>query len=434
MAKIPVDPNQTFEFQRRPGAAPFGSSGWRGVNTEDDPSSLDPNELQRGDDMRFRGKHLYTRPGSSKVLTLPTAAPVQWQKEAGSDNPTVKLWATVFGCFGIGPGTGNQIFHYDESDIPSVQAYATYPAGASRQAPIAQYGSRLFIGDRSALREVAQLSSPPGVAFGNYSPSPPSVSVAIFPGYKIRALLEFDAKLFVSLENETTIGNSKIVVWDGVSYQDDLTGIRPALNFGIWRDKIVAGFDSTAANVRYRAAGGAGTTWTTAGLAGFRCATMGNAMCEDRQYLYIAGGNDTIYRFDGTTLTAIRVIAGCDAGTGNGVTALILHNGLMYYAWNTPTPNFLSRLGRHDPDSTAANEWTDSYLDITAQQAGFTIATSLASFRRQLYIGGNRTWILATAINNVQGTLEIINSQSAGGAGFGVLQLIRFPLASQAAQ
>jgi hypothetical protein len=432
MAKIPVDPNQTpgSEFQRRPGVAPFGPSGWRGVNTEDDPSSLDPNELQRGDNVRFRGKHLYTRPGLGFKVNLNPGYPVQHLREAGSDNPSVRIWATTFGCFGIGPGTGNEIFHYDQNDIPSVQPYAIYPATVSRQAPVAQYGSRLFIGDGSALREVAQTSSPPGSTFGNFSPSPPSNSVAVFTGYKIRALLEFDSKLFVSLEDAVTIGASKIVVWNGLSYQDDLTGIRPALNFGIWRDKIVAGFDSTAANVRYRSSGGAGATWTAVALAGFRCATQGNAFQERGPYLYIAGGNDTIYRFDGTALTAIRVIAGCDAGTGNGVTALTLHNGLLYYAWNTPTPNFLTRLGRHDPDSTAANEWVDTYLDVTAQQAGFTIATSLVAFRRQIYIGGNRTWILATAINNVQGTLSIINSQSAGGAGFGVLQMVKFPAAA----
>jgi hypothetical protein len=65
--------NEGQEFERRPGTDPFGGAGFRGTNTEDDPGSLEPNELQHAVDFRIRGKNLYTRPGHIERIDLGTS-------------------------------------------------------------------------------------------------------------------------------------------------------------------------------------------------------------------------------------------------------------------------------------------------------------------------------------------------------------------------
>lgn len=424
MPKIPTTP-QGIEFQLRPGAPPFGPAGWRGVNTEDDPVSLDPNELQRGDDVRLKGRIITPRPGLVEKIDL-GVDPVTWLLEAPVDNPRVRLWLTALGCFGTAIGTGATIMHVDPTENPVVQTYGNYFATADRQIPLGRYGDKLFVGDKSALREVVEVTAPPGTSIALIAPNPPQVPVITFPGFTIRCLLEFDSLLFIGLENDATPTSSKIVAWNGISARDDLTGIRPPLAFGIWRDKLVAGFDATAGNIRYRDKGSVPGTWTTVALAGFRCATQGNVMQEARQYLFIASGIGDIYRFDGAALTVVRSIAAA-AADGKGVTALTLHKGLLYYGWNTPSAAYASRIGRHDPDSTAANEWIDTYKDITTEIANFIELQSMQSYRGQIYCGGRQVWIVATAVNDVKGTLETISNTGAPGAGFGLMQLLRHP-------
>lgn len=426
MAKIPVN-QQANEYHLRPGSQLFPQGqGWAGVNTEDDPGSLMPWELQRGENVRLRGKIIINRaglvqkvaPGSldGKAINLIAGSP--------SDNPRVRLWLSTVGCFGTGIGTGATIMHLDPTESPALQTYGSFYATADRQIPIGSYSGKLFVGDKTMLREAVQTSAQFG--FSVMTPSVPQAPIAKWTGFTINCLKEFDGKLFIGLSNDSAPASSKIAVWDGLSFQDDITGIRPPLAFGLFQNKLVAGFDATAANIRVRDPGTAPGTWNTFALAGFLCATQQNCMAEHQQYLYIASGNNLIHRFDGAAITLIRTIGGC-AVDGKGCTALALHNGLMYYGWNTPSAAYLSRIGRHDPDSTGANEWTDTYKDVTANQASFIELSSMASYRRQIVVGGRQVWVVATAVNDVQGTIEVLNNTGAPGAGFQVVHLLRYP-------
>lgn len=424
MAKIPL--KDGTEFQIRPGVPPFGPSpaGWRGVNTEADPGSLDPNELQRGDNIRLRGRVIHTRPGLTEKADL--LARIMHLKELPVDNPRTRLWFSTLGCFGFTIGTGGTILHYDPSETPAIQSYNAFFAETDRQIPMATYGDKLFVGDKSALREVVQIAPISGVSTSSLIPSPSTIPVANFTDFTIRAMKEFDGKLFISLENNFSIGGSKIVFWNGLAVRDDLTAIRPPLAFGIWRDKLVAGFDSTAANIRARDRGDtAPGTWTTYALAGYLTSRWGNAMQEERESLYIASGTDKIFKFDGSALTLANTIAGC-ATDGFGCTGMTLHRGLLYYVWNTPSAAYATRIGRHDPDS-ALSIWLDTYKDVTTEQANFKRATSILSYRDQIVFGGAQSWLLATAENDVKGTLEVLSDTGAPSLFFDIVQLLRFP-------
>lgn len=430
MPKIPLKP-QGQEFQLRPGSDPLGGAGWRGVNTESDPGSLNPNELQWGENLRHRGKGWITRPGMSQVLDLGLGLSngdnsVLWMHEAPADNPRARLWLSARGCFGAAIGTGSLLANLDPTQVPVVQNYGQFYTASDFQIPMGRYGDKLLMGDRSELREVIVSTAPAGVKADRLLLSPSQVPLASFPGFVIRCLQEFDNKLFIGLENTAVIAASKISAWNGVSAIDDLTGVRPPLALGLWRDKLVAGFDVTAGNIQVRPAGAVPTAWVAFAVGGFLCSSHGNAMAEEKQYLYIASGTDLIHRFDGAALTLQRTIAGC-AVDGFGCTALTLHNGLLYYGWNTPGAAYLSRIGRHDPESTTVTEWLDSYKDVTADQANFISLTSLLSYRRQIFAGGRQMWVVGTAVNDVKGTIEVYNNTGAPGAGFQVEQLYRFP-------
>lgn len=430
MAKKPLDPQAT-PFHLRPGVEPFGPQGWDGVNTEDDPGSLAPWELQRGENIRLVGKHIRERDALSPVVDFGLALndvdnQILWMSEAPVDNPRTRLWFTAHGCFGTSVGTGASIFHIDPSSIPVLQPYANIFTGVDFQSPMGKFGDKLFIGDRQFLREIILITPPANVSTSEYLFSPSTTPVVSFPGYTIRSLLEFDGKLFIGLEDNVTPGASKIVTWNGLGWKDDLTGIRPPLAFGIWRDKLVCGFDSTAAHVRYRGIGSSPGSWTTVALGGFQCTFNGNAMAEYKQYLFIASGVGDIFRFDGSALSLVRNIAAA-AVDGSGVTGVALHRGLLYYGWNTPGAAYASRIGRHDLESTGANEWIDTYKNVSTEQANFKQLCSIASYRSQIMIGGQQIWVLATPVDNPQGTLEVINNTGAPSAGSQVRQLLRFP-------
>lgn len=429
--KIPTQP-PTGEFHFRPGVPPIADGRWKGVNTEDDPSSLAPNELQRGENIRLRGKTIGMRPGLIEIADLGAAS--GWEqtplylKETPVDSTCNRLWYTTFGCVGGVIETGYSVFKIDTTRFPKVQVYSNYFATSDRQAPLATYGGQIYIGDSSSLRTLLQIASLSGVAAVITNTAPPQIPLITFPGFTIRCLLEFDGKLFIGLENNTTPAASKIVAWNGESASDDITAINPPLAFGIWRDRLVAGFGSTSAHVRYRVAGTSPGSWTTVAIAGSQCSTYGNAMVEVGPYLYIASGIDKIFRFDGAALTLVRTVTGAYAGVnGYGVTALALHHGLLYYGWNADT-TIASAIGRHDPQSTTAGtEWIDTYKDITTEEADFSYLASLLSYRDQIYAGGHNGWVVATASNDVKGALELVASGSATpGPNFIVQQLVRF--------
>lgn len=442
MPKVPLNPSPDGNpFQIRPGVDPLGQSGWRGVNSEDDPGSLDSNEFQRLENMRIQGKNLGSRPGAQLLFSLPSlgtgplaAGQVMWMREAPVDNPRVRLWFTSIGCLGASIGTGGSISHLDPSESPNVQTYARFFAATDRQIPMAKYGDKLIAGDGSALREVIQITAPSGVDVGNFSSTPPSAPLFIYTGFTITALLEFDGKLFVGLSNDAApTTTSKIAVWDGISSQDDVTGLRVPLAFGIWRNTIVVGFDATGGNIRWRPTGAVGAAWTSVALAGYLTSPYGNAMQERGPNLYIASGTNLIHQWDGTSLTLARTVGGsCDVAGATGCTGLTLHNGLLYYLWNVVT-TLATHLGRHDSDSTAANEWVDDYLDVTASlntaypsTAGIKRGKSIASYRGQIYMGASHGWIAATKENDIKGAVEAI-VPGATTTGFDIVQLLRYP-------
>lgn len=435
------EPNDedNLPFERRPNADPFGGAGWSDVNTEDDPGSLGPNEFQRAQNVRVRGKNIISRPGPSLRIDLNLYSSrtngvghVLWANDApGNDSPT-RLWLASFGCLG-GGSTGYAVLNVDPSRTNQLQVYAEGFAVANRFAPLAPYGDLLYMGDSNLLKEVIQIQVPYNLQVVDLLGlnAAPVIERKNFDGYTIRCMRQHEGMLYIGLENNAAAANSKIVAYDGSQYRDDITGIRPPIAFGQWQNKLVCGFDATAGHIRVRTSGSAVPgTWTTYALGGYQTSVSQNAMQEVRNKLYIASGATQVYQFDGTALSVANTVATADA-TGDGVTSLCLHDNLLHYGWNT-TVTLVSHIGRHDPDSTAANEWVDDYINITAQQATFLRLGCMASYRRQIYCGGSGgftgslVWLVRTAVNDVQGTVQVLSSTSVG-TPIRFRQLLLFP-------
>ena len=420
------------EFHYRPGVGPLGPIGWLGENTESDPGSLAPGDLLRGQNVRLIGGNVHTRAGSTEKVDLSAGVnnAIMYLDTAPADNPRTRIWASVRGCFGTLIGAGARVLHMDKTEDPVVQTYGDFFSESDRDIVVVPYSGGLYVGDDSVLRKLIQITAPLGVSASSLMGSPPTIpQLDAITGFTIRCGLEVDGVLFLGLEKLSDPTQSKIVAWNGIGApKDDLTGIRPPLAMGKWRNKLVVSFDATAAHIRVREPGTTYPgTWNTHALAGFQGTSFQNSIVEERTKTYIASGIDKLFVFDGTNLTLARTIATCDA-TGSGCTALAFHDNLLHYVWNVAV-TFAPKLGRHDPDSSA-NEWVDTYKDISADQPNFKLASSALSHRGQIWMGARQNWVVATCRGDTKGSIEVINNTGVPASGNEVRQLVRFPVAS----
>lgn len=425
MAKITTK-DDTRDIEWRQGVDPFGNAGWRGMNTEKDPGSLQPNELQLGRDVRLLGGNVVTRTGLALLFDLTqlegvgSGDHVHWMDEFPNDNPHTRLWFAALGCFGAGAGTGAQIMRVDTLEDPTFQIYANFLSETSFSSRLSPYGDRMMIGNGDLLQEIFQITPPPGVSIATIMPTAPQILIKQFTGYLIRCMAEFDNKLFIGLENVAVPATSKIVVWDGLIFEDDITGIAPPLAFGRWRDTLVVGFSAATAAIKYRTVGDAPGSWTAVALAGFGCSFAQNCMVEDHENLYIVDGVSKIFKFNGTVLTLERTIGACSS-----LHALCMQDDILHYGWNK-TVNFHAMIGRRDRDSSSL-EYVDGYKNLTTDIAAFKNMTAMESYRGQIVCGAYGAVIIATKSNDVQGTAITISAPGASGSAFPILQILRVP-------
>lgn len=396
------NPKGGFDFQARPRVA--GRPAWAGMVTEGDPGSIPRHAFSLVRNFRWEGGGLVTKPGVTELAEVTDA--IWLLDDFHVTNPRRRLWLSISGCAGAAIGTGSRLIHFDPEQDPAAQVYANFFAQADRQSPEEMFDGDLYVGNGSLLCKIIVVTPPPGVAVSDYITTPVSVPVHEFVGYNISFLKSFDGKLFIGLENVAAPASSRIGTWDGLSIKDnDITGVRPPLVAHIFRgNKLVVGFDATAAHIRVRDLGATPGTWTTVALAGFLASPFQNSMREYGPLLYIASGNDLIHSFNGTALALAHTVAGTDVA-GFGVTSLVVHDEIMYYGWNEPGPDYFAWLGKFDRLDTTLG-FRDGYLDLTNGVAGdFIGVTALESFKRSIYIGGAEEGLLATNHEDVNGTL-----------------------------
>lgn len=405
-----VRPSQGFKRFELRGAAPGFPRGFRGVVTEGDPGSIPIDTLYRAFNLRYRqGGEWWIRPGLVAVGDTFHDSTSCIHSMLSYRTDPIRLWITIFGCFGAGSVKGGTIYLFDPEQEPKLQAYTQYFSDVDRQIAIGEFDGRLFFGEGPNLRQITIVNTPYGTAIDSLA-NTYDTSLFSFPGFRISALQDFDGKLFIALDGGA--GASKIAVYDGVAVYDgtaptvaDLTGINPVTRFGLWRNKLVAGFATGTGHIRVRDAGTVPGTWTTVAAAGV-AAAQAPSMVSFKDTLYIANGAQDIFSYDGTTLASARNIPGAgSASSAGGISSLAVFNNDLYYAWNKLS-NVHAMLGRFDSNSVGSGiEWTDEWKDFTAQNTVgnrldmLTIVRSLTVYRDVLFASFHNGGVFGFASN-----------------------------------
>jgi hypothetical protein len=188
-------------------------------------------------------------------------------------------------------------------------------------------------------------------------------------GYRANSAIEFDGKAFIACDDGG--GNGKIMVWDGTSFQTDLTGIAPPQALGLYRDTMIVGFLAAANKIMVRPRGGAGATYVTVTPgAGTVQTYRGNDTIESfNDVAYGAGGNTAVWSYDGTTLTAAaHTIA------GSTQQALVVEYGTLIAGYKSAT---------NKPTLATFNgsSWTDVAKDLSVEAPTATDVLGLERYR-----------------------------------------------------
>lgn len=353
MAKLPQQRGpSTDRFERRYGLNGIGLP--EGVNTELPPGSMRKEQFRRLINTRWRGTRIVPRGGQFPL----NANPIHDEEACifpadfvlGSPK---RLWSIGAGCPGVNGTTGFTLAHFDPEQSPQFQR-AVWFATAVDQIAVGSYGGVPHVGIDSDFRRVQLVRVPWGTENMALSGSDQTVPIDTFAGYVTNAMLEVGGIFYLALDDGA--GNGKIMSWDGKTIRTDLTGINAPTALGKWRDQLVVGFGSGTNHIRIRAQGSTspGSYTTVSPGAGTVAAVPGlNSIVSFRDSVWIVDGDVTVWKYNGSTLTAAHVITDCDHVTSIAVA----FNDLFVGFTDTSDHAVLAAT----PDGTA---WNDNYKDF----------------------------------------------------------------------
>lgn len=368
--KNPQDEDsQRFEFL--PGTKGFPN--WGGVVTEGSPDNIGPNRLRKAYNVRIKNGIIQGRPGNVKADTTQLGDAVRWVHE--QPIRPIRLWFGMNGCVG---GLGGSLTTYDPEQNPDLQLFGRYRNSSDQGVTLALFGGDIFIGEGPNLRKLQLFHTDYGYTAGDLGGASDTL-LHSFTGHIIQAMKEFDNKLFILLVDIAGGGTAgKISVWDGISIQDDLTGIGVPTAACLARDNLVVGFTSAANHIRTRVAGAVPGTWSTVAPGAGTVSTYNSstAMIEYRDAVYIASGGTDLWKYDWTTLASIRTVT-----SATEVKAVAVGWDHLYYGYITLTA---ALIGKYDAES---NAFTDALKSLTAQFANDTVINTLVYYRERLIAG-----------------------------------------------
>lgn len=345
---------------------------WKGMATKPDPEAQPADRPRLVINGRYLGGNIVPRPPlAPKAVDIPLQTGLgmsnaDWELAFLGEHHSyagTKLW---WGAEFVSTYTGGSFGYVDTDNDPEHDEVGVY-LQLSQAAPVlVYYGGFIYAGATEALRRLYRIARLPGVV----NPVPvrlPADEIAIStPGYRITALHVHDGVLYYVKSSAT--GNGWICSWDGYENTDEQelgSGAASGAAITTFQDKVVV----TAAgetDLWYRDSAGA---WHDVALTSASGAT--NSMAQLRGLLYIAGGDEYIYSFNGTTISEAREIT---AGTApEGCNCLVTFNERLYYAWkeNLGGDSYWPWLGMFDPDTDSGSgyNWEDNYAPLGIGQA-----------------------------------------------------------------
>lgn len=334
-----------------PGACPF-PYWWLLINCRFDDGFGD-----RGG----AGAFLETGGGSStdEVISL-----FDFQQVSGGSTRN-KLFVVIDGCPGISSVAGASLNWFDQN-AASPFGRGPYDGTATVDPVLGFYDGRMYVGADDKLKVFTPIEPDREDEILDIAGFDQTEVLRVFTGFTIKFLRSAFGYLFIGLDGGA--GASKIVRYDGITFEDDDTAIDPPTVASLFRDEyLVAGLST--GGLRVRTAAGA---WSTVASA-----AVPNAMREYRDNLWFTASGTTLYKFDSAAITAARVVAGAT------MLSLATAFGNLYYGYSAGAAGAI--IGRLD----AAGAYVDAHKSFQAQLATATATRQLEFFRGQLIAGVN---------------------------------------------
>jgi hypothetical protein len=341
--------------------------GFEGMDLESEPGSILPYRFRHLENVNFRST-LNPRGGAQ----LATEGSYTGCQQFISDyQPTAhRLYTTFIGLTGVS-SEGRSICWFDPDFSTSVQRMLYFP-WATASAILGIYGGQLFLGVDGFLKQLHLFQPISGQDPLATSGQTQDTVVASLNGYTIKALAEFDGKLFIAAENIATPTSSAIYTWDGITLRLDKAAVPCPSRMLKFRDVLVLGY----------AAGNPTDTnkLVTRDLAGTYADVVPSSgtvsttdMVSHLDNLYIASGAAVLWKYDGTTLDPWHTIASAK------INSVESFNGFLWFVYQSSTPHGI--LGRWSEVSV----FNDTYKDYTDDDPLVTDATWIRAYRGKLY-------------------------------------------------
>lgn len=386
--KLVKDGSTPVEVRASP-STPLG-----GMRPDIDAAALDRTDFVQLQNIRRIGPSLTGRPGQSLFYGLgsgyePTGLgefPIGAQR---------RLLVVADGCPGVSAGAGFSLSSYSLEQSPRFQPLVYRPAAtsfcAARFIRSASVSGLLPAVDAVMFAADGVLYRLSNVPFVYGSPALPQsnggqeVPVWTVPtGYtSITAMMQHGSELILAVTNG--VGTSAIFSWDGLTFRREVDAINPVTGFGLYRGTLIAGHNGAPNLIRVRSDAG---VWSTVAPGAGTVGITGNYLCASyRDVFYIPYG-DSIFSFDGTTLTQIpaatngvtagATIRGLEKGFGTKADPA----GFLFYSWQAAGPS-QQKIGRFD-----GTTWVPAHKNILAQLASTTGMRGLRAFSGNLMAGG----------------------------------------------
>lgn len=448
MPKYPVN-GKYFEYRNG-----LGGFAWEGMATKVDPGGTPPNRPRVLRNIRIQGGQIISRPkfhgpgaiipakpnvgfnfslGQPVIPALwdrpygPVYGMTSWSPHWTGEHNSVaglRLWFGGAPPLSYNPNTqvytvnpGGFVGYVDTDSDPWVNTVAIYNTQDAWGPCIEKYNNEVYIGDYGSLRKSYLVLPPPGFEPAAVLSVPSDEVIVSFPGFRVSQMLEHEGKLYFVLSDPTGATNGFIYSWDGFVATEELALTNPADSgaaIAVYKDTLVVSL-SGYSQIQVRSATGVWTQFTTGG---FDCSPFGNSMVQYGDLLYIMGGDDKIWTWNGSVILLGHTIAvpdkhgpGNDADPAYAFSCAVL-NGRLYYAWsdlwiynNEPLPadkRVQIVLGYVDMDNDALYRYVDdgcsnnSLSTDTADGHGGEIsrkggnalgaATAMAQYRGRLWI------------------------------------------------
>jgi hypothetical protein len=138
-----------------------------------------------------------------------------------------------------------------------------------------------------------------------------------------------------------------------------------------------------------------------------------------KDVFWFATGAETLYKFDGTTLTLVPA-ATSGIAAGSLTHSCCVFNGYLFVSYKTPTSHVC--IARFD-----GTTWVPVHKDITAQVATVNQARSLVEYREDLWVAADTTSgaeLFRSSGPDTSGTWTAVTFVTGGGANGDIDELV----------